>query len=56
MRDAAVWFYSALNLNQDKAESRRQYKQYGTEFVGAPTPYKIVLFELRRTNEVLAQI
>ena len=56
MRDAAVLFYSELNLNQDKAESRRQYRQYGTEFVGASAPYKIVLFELRRANAVLIQI
>ena len=34
------------------AASRRQYTQYGTEFVGALAPYKIVLFELRRVNAV----
>ncbi|RPC03574.1 monooxygenase [Neisseria meningitidis] len=30
--------YSGLNLNQDKAASLRQYKQYGTDSLGASAP------------------
>jgi len=37
---------------QNKATSRRQYIQYGADFVVASAAYKIVPFELRHSNAV----
>ena len=54
--DSAVFFrqalYSGKNYFCHKAASRRQYIEYGTDSVAALAAYKIVLFELRRSNAV----
>ncbi len=44
--------YSGFTHFRYKAASRRQYKSYGTDSVAVLAAYKIVLFELRRSNAV----
>jgi hypothetical protein len=44
--------YSGKTSFCHKAASRRQYIEYETDSVAASAAYKIVLFELRRSNAV----
>ena len=44
--------YSGKTYFCHKAASRRQYIEYETDSVAASAAYKIVLFELRRSNAV----